>query len=321
MPYLTTDQRFQLALQGAAFFYQHGAQRVWLFGSLAKGRPQDRRSDLDLLVEGLPVPLSSELIHSIRAQLTCHVDVLEMETLPPDLRHTILQGRVLLPCVASHQQMSPSPDINPLVQAPTRLRLNQQRLQVVAQVLEEYEVKRVLDLGCGVGLFLEMLATSNRYEMMVGIDFSKEALAEATNRFQRHLTPVQRNHIQLIQGLITCGDPRMLNCDAVVATEVIEHLDGPRRAAFEHVVFRYIHPKLVLITTPNAEYNSKLRLQTLNKLRREDHHFEWSRAEFHAWVTSLSLRYDYYTQRLSIGTEDPIVGAPTQMGIFVTGFG
>ncbi len=43
-----------LARRGAAFLYHHGAAKVWVFGSVAKGRPLDFRSDIDFAVEGFP---------------------------------------------------------------------------------------------------------------------------------------------------------------------------------------------------------------------------------------------------------------------------
>ena len=38
--------------------------------------------------------------------------------------------------------------------------------------------------------------------------------------------------------------------------EVIEHIDSPRLDAFEEVIFGAAKPGAVLITTPNAEYNT-----------------------------------------------------------------
>jgi len=39
--------------------------------------------------------------------------------------------------------------------------------------------------------------------------------------------------------------------------EVIEHLDAPRVAAIERVLFEAAHPKTIIVATPNAEYNMK----------------------------------------------------------------
>ena len=42
--------------------------------------------------------------------------------------------------------------------------------------------------------------------------------------------------------------------------EVIEHLDPPRLAAFERVVFEFARPRTVVLTTPNIEYNVKFEI-------------------------------------------------------------
>ena len=50
-------------------------------------------------------------------------------------------------------------------------------------------------------------------------------------------------------------DRRLEGWDAAALVEVIEHLDPPRLAAFERVVFEFAQPGTVVITTPNREYN------------------------------------------------------------------
>ena len=63
--------------------------------------------------------------------------------------------------------------------------------------------------------------------------------------------------------------------------EVIEHLDPPRLAAFERVVFECARPRTVVVTTPNVEYNVQLRERCPRaRYATSDHRFEWSRAEF-----------------------------------------
>lgn len=59
--------------------------------------------------------------------------------------------------------------------------------------------------------------------------------------------------------------------------EVIEHLDPPRLAAFERVVFSFARPRTVVLTTPNAEYNAKFETLPAGELRHSDHRFEWGR--------------------------------------------
>jgi hypothetical protein len=58
---------------------------------------------------------------------------------------------------------------------------------------------------------------------------------------------------------------------------VIEHLDPPRLAAFERVLFGFARPGTVVLTTPNAEYNANFETLPAGEFRHRDHRFEWNR--------------------------------------------
>ena len=111
-------------------------------------------------------------------------------------------------------------------------------------------------------------------------------------------------------------DPRLSGYDAAAVVEVIEHLDPPRLAAFERVLFEFARPGVVVITTPNAEYNVMWESLPAGKFRPKDHRFEWTRAEFQAWAQGITERFGYRARFLPIGDEDVNVGAASQMGIF-----
>jgi hypothetical protein len=98
---------------------------------------------------------------------------------------------------------------------------------------------------------------------------------------------------------------------------VIEHLDAPRLAAFERVLFEFARPRMVVLTTPNSEYNVKFTGLPAGKFRHRDHRFEWTRSEFQEWATTVAQRFGYTVRLLPIGLEDATVGSPTQMGVFV----
>ena len=97
--------------------------------------------------------------------------------------------------------------------------------------------------------------------------------------------------------------------------EVIEHLDPPRLAAFERVLFECAKPKTIVITTPNREYNVKWETLPAGKFRHRDHRFEWTRAEFQAWANRVAARFRLQVRFLP-SARNLAVGSPTQMGIF-----
>jgi predicted nucleotidyltransferase len=73
-----------------------GVRRIWLFGSAAKGRRLDWRSDLDFAVEGM-APLDRYRAWSeLDQQMSMSVDLVCIEAANPTLRHEIRQfGKIL----------------------------------------------------------------------------------------------------------------------------------------------------------------------------------------------------------------------------------
>ena len=196
--------------------------------------------------------------------------------------------------------------------------LNQQRLNAVITALKESGARRIIDLGCGQGNLLKILIQDSFFEQITGVDVSYRSLLVTKERLDRlHLPPNQSNRLQLIQGALTYQDKRFTGYDAATVIEVIEHLDLPRLAAFERVVFELAQPKTVVVTTPNIEYNVKFENLPALNLRHQDHRFEWTRAEFQNWANSVAERFGYQVQFQPIGLSEPEVGSPTQMGVFI----
>lgn len=197
------------------------------------------------------------------------------------------------------------------------IRLNELRLQAVVSALKEHGAKRVLDLGCGEGHLLRTLLSEKQFDEIVGFDVSYRVLEMAKERLRlERLAPMQRERIKLIHGALTYRDKRLTGYDAAAVIEVIEHLDQQRLAVFERVLFEFARPMMVVITTPNAAYNVKFDRLPAGRFRHRDHRFEWTRKEFGSWAQNVADRFEYHVQFLPIGPEDPVVGTPTQMGVF-----
>lgn len=191
-----------------------------------------------------------------------------------------------------------------------RISLNEMRHNAVLNCLLEAQAKRVIDLGCGEGRFLRSLADDKRFERLAGMDVSSRALAVAAKRLR------QNDAVELFQGSLTYKDKRLKGFDAATCIEVIEHIDGNRLDAFSQVVFKQARPSLVIVTTPNIEYNVRFAALANGKLRHRDHRFEFNREQFQNWCQEQAQRFGYNVTFQPIGLVDEEVGAPTQMGVF-----
>jgi 3' terminal RNA ribose 2'-O-methyltransferase Hen1 len=195
--------------------------------------------------------------------------------------------------------------------------LAEQRMGAVIAALRSAGAKRILDLGCGEGRLLRELLKDKTFAEIVGLDVSHRVLEIAAQRLHLdNLPTMQKERIRLLHGSLTYRDARLAGYDAATVVEVIEHQDAPRLAAFERVLFEFAHPQTVVVTTPNVEYNVKFETLPTGKMRHKDHRFEWTRAEFQSWATSMATRFGYSVRFLPVGPDDALVGSPTQMSIF-----
>ena len=197
------------------------------------------------------------------------------------------------------------------------IRLWQQRMGAVTAVVRAAGAKRVLDLGCGEGKLLRELLEEKGLTEIVGMDVSYRSLEIASQRLKLDRMPAkQKERLKLMHGSLMYRDKRLAGYDAATVVEVIEHLDAPRLAAFERVLFEAARPKTVVVTTPNAEYNVKFETLPAGKFRHKDHRFEWTRKQFEEWSARVAGRFGYGVRFLPVGEEDAQVGPPTQMGVF-----
>jgi 3' terminal RNA ribose 2'-O-methyltransferase Hen1 len=154
-------------------------------------------------------------------------------------------------------------------------------------------------------------------DQVVGVDVSYRALETAARRLHlESMTPRQRQRVDLLQGSLTYRDRRLQGFDAAAVVEVIEHLEPSRLPSFERVLFAHARPGLVVVTTPNVEYNVRFETLPARSWRHRDHRFEWTRAEFAAWAAGVSERHGYGVVISGIGPVDAEVGPPTQMAVF-----
>ncbi|MFE3291533.1 3' terminal RNA ribose 2'-O-methyltransferase Hen1 [Rhodococcus sp. NPDC059234] len=201
--------------------------------------------------------------------------------------------------------------------ATTNVGLAQLRQDAVLATLENLGATRVVDLGCGEGKLLRELLARPAFTRIVGVDVSDAALRKAERRLGLGEMPDrQRDRIAVLQSSATYRDRRLQGFDAVVLMEVVEHVDRSRLPALVRSVFGDMKPKVVLVTTPNADYNVLYPNLEPGAFRHPDHRFEFTRTQFESWAGEVTSGHGYDVTFTGIGELDPTHGAPTQMAVF-----
>ncbi len=196
--------------------------------------------------------------------------------------------------------------------------LQEQRVFSVVEQLKTHGVKRVLDLGCGEGRLLRHLLEDPAFSEVVGLDVSHVALDRARERLHLdRLPPHLDGKVTLWHGSLIYRDRRLEGFDGAALVEVIEHLDLAKIPIMERVVFEFARPRVVVLTTPNKEYNCLYPGIGKGMMRHKDHRFEWTRQEFSDWAYRVGERFGYSVEIRGLGSEDPSVGSSSQMGVFI----
>jgi 3' terminal RNA ribose 2'-O-methyltransferase Hen1 len=193
--------------------------------------------------------------------------------------------------------------------------LAEQRRGAIHTELRAAGATRVVDLGCGEGRLLRDLVADQAFTELVGVDVAAHPLRTAA-RWVERLPDRRRDRVRLLQGSVTYADNRLTGYDAIVLSEVVEHVDPPRLPALAAAVFGTARPAHVLMTTPNVEYNVRWETLPAGTVRHPDHRFEWTRAEFAAWAAEICAEHGYTVRHVPVGQVDPEVGAPTQLATF-----
>lgn len=193
--------------------------------------------------------------------------------------------------------------------------LHQQRLHKVLALLKVSGAHSVLDLGCGSGALLACLLADTQFARILGVEQSGIGLVQAK---QRLAEPMAANpgRLELVCASYTERSPRFIGFDAAAMVETIEHVPSARLSEVEQAVFGFYRPGMLIMTTPNREYNPLFDLAP-GEFRDEDHWFEWDRAKFRQWGLGIARRHGYRVTFGGVGEEHPYLGHPTQLAQFV----
>ncbi|XP_016073656.1 PREDICTED: small RNA 2'-O-methyltransferase [Miniopterus natalensis] len=199
--------------------------------------------------------------------------------------------------------------------------LYRQRYSFVNDLVNRHKPKKVADLGCGNASLIQMIKSHSCLELIVGVDINIDKIGSQRCRLSpfsgEYLSPRDLNlSITLYHGSVVERDSRLLGFDLVACIELIEHLDSEDLARFPEVVFGYLSPAMIVISTPNSDFNPLFPAVTL---RDSDHKFEWNRKQFQTWALGVANFYGYSVEFTGVG-EPPEgagnVGYCTQIGVF-----
>ncbi|XP_061594976.1 small RNA 2'-O-methyltransferase [Cololabis saira] len=201
--------------------------------------------------------------------------------------------------------------------------LHSQRHQFVIDFVMKSKPRKVADLGCGECSLLRKLRFHREIQVLVGVDINGAKIQKKKHK----LAPISTEYLQpsfdqlrieMYQGSVTRRDARLKGFDLVTCIELIEHLTLANVEHFSAVVFGYMTPVTVIVSTPNSEFNPLL--PGLSGFRHSDHKFEWTRAEFRSWALKVCLEYGYEVEFTGVGenmqSQQDRVGFCSQIGVF-----
>lgn len=181
-----------------------------------------------------------------------------------------------------------------------------QRYQQVEKIIttSKVPVKKVVDIGSAELKFFRNLRSINGVQEVVLLDVDEDTLQNSKHRVQPLMADFLLRRQQPLTVKVVCGDARVYDpllsgAQVVTLIEVIEHMNVCDLPALVQCVFHHVRPHLVVVTTPNADFNKFFPNHIPGKFRHWDHKFEWTAEEFQNWCLGVVEEYPDYTLEFS----------------------
>ncbi|MEK4148209.1 3' terminal RNA ribose 2'-O-methyltransferase Hen1 [Robertmurraya sp. FSL W8-0741] len=196
------------------------------------------------------------------------------------------------------------------------MRLNDLRYEKIIDSIRQIPFKdSIVDFGSGEGKLSVQLGFIEGVKEILAVEPSESASIKALKRYEKMARKENFLMPEQIIGSLFYFDERLKNKDIVILCEVIEHIDKHRLPKIMKTILNDYKPKVVMITTPNQEYNKVYKMN--EEYRHPDHRFEWTRDEFREWCEIQNGKNDYELTFDGIGEEHELYGTPTQMCLFM----
>ncbi|PKA53570.1 Small RNA 2'-O-methyltransferase [Apostasia shenzhenica] len=213
--------------------------------------------------------------------------------------------------------------------------LSKQRVEFAVKRINESHASSLVDFGCGSGSLLNLLLDhTTTLGTIAGVDISRRSLIRAAKVLHSKLSTNTKGQdiiscAALYDGSITKFDSRLFGFDIGTCLEVIEHMEEDEACLFGEIVLSLFRPKVLIVSTPNYEYNPILQRSsfpsqdnsedkaTPSKFRNHDHKFEWTRQQFQQWANSLAAKHHYIVEFSGVGgSGDSEPGFASQIAVF-----
>ncbi|MDR3599535.1 MAG: 3' terminal RNA ribose 2'-O-methyltransferase Hen1 [Desulfosporosinus sp.] len=203
----------------------------------------------------------------------------------------------------------------PILRSQPVVRLNELRYQRVVKIVENLAAREsIVDFGAGEGKLSVRLGFILGVKEILAVEPTEKEQLRALKRFAEASRKDDFISPTPIWGSLFYYDEQLRGKDVMILNEVIEHIEECRLPRVMDTILGSYKPNVLLITTPNVEYNSVYQMD--EELRHKDHRFEWTRTEFSKWTDTWAKNYAYAVQLDGIGEEVAGHGHPSQIAIF-----
>ncbi|KAL9272746.1 Small RNA 2'-O-methyltransferase-like protein [Drosera capensis] len=200
--------------------------------------------------------------------------------------------------------------------------LSKQRVDYALLHIRDSNAMSLIDFGCGSGSLLEsLIGYPTSLKKIVGVDLSRKGLTRAAKMLHSKLSNSTSGlkKALLYEGSITVFDSYLCGFDMGTCLEVIEHMEEEEADLFGDIALSSFRPKILILSTPNYEYNAILQKSGLSggneddpeekgvtqsqscRFRNHDHKFEWTRGQFRRWATGLAMKHKYIVEFGGVG--------------------
>lgn len=147
--------------------------------------------------------------------------------------------------------------------------------------------KSVLDIGCGDGRLVNLLAKSDCFTKIGAVDLSGKRI----NRAQKKCNYSEK--VNFFNQSFFEYNCEFKYFEAFVLSEFIEHFERDDLKSLFELIFTVYFPQIVIFTTPNRSYNTNYEI-LYNGFRHSSHIFELSENEIREFVHNLNKTYTNY---------------------------